>query len=110
MVQQLVQIRLPRFQDRPAQCIQPAGLCGQECLPRPFGDFGVAHRRFIELRGQGLTSGRGQGNALAQQGEQVVEDLYLAGMRRLDPEQQAADTLYLTKGTEYRLAELQFYP
>ena len=48
--------------------------------------------------------------AQAQQGEQVVEDLYLAGMRRLDPEQQAADTLYLTKGTEYRIAELQFYP
>ncbi|MNH43473.1 hypothetical protein D3C79_1053870 [compost metagenome] len=45
-----------------------------------------------------------------QQGEQVVEDLCLAGVRRLHPEQQAADTFNLTKGTEYRIAELQLYP
>ncbi len=85
-------------------------MCSQVCLPRPFGDFGITHRHFIELPGQSLASDRGEGNALAQQGEQVVEDLYLAGVRRLDPEQQAADTLDLTKGTEYRIAELQFYP
>ncbi len=40
----------------------------------------------------------------------MVEDLRLAGMWRLHPEQQAADTLDLTKGTEHRVAELQLYP
>ncbi|MNP59978.1 hypothetical protein D3C76_1550220 [compost metagenome] len=40
----------------------------------------------------------------------MVEDLCRAGVGRLHPEQQAADAFDLTKGTEYRVAELQLYP
>ncbi len=108
--QQLVQIRLPRLQDSPAQRIQRAGLCSQVCLPCPFGHVRVGHGGLVELLGQRHASARIQRDALPQQGEQVVEDLRLAGMWRLHPEQQAADTLDLTKGTEHRVAELQLYP
>ena len=51
-----------------------------------------------------------QGDAAAQKLAQVIEDFALAGVRRLHPEQQAADALDLTKGTENRVAQLQFDP
>lgn len=87
----MVQIRLPRSQDRPAQYIQPIGLCAQVCLPRPFGDIGIGHGGFVELPGQRLASGRVKGDAMAQQAEQVVEHLCLTGVGGLHTEQQPTD-------------------
>ena len=101
VAQQVVQIRLPRSQDRPAQHIQPIGLCGQVCLPRPFGDIGIGHGGLVELPSQCLASGRVKGDAMAQQAEQVVEHLCLCGVGGFDADKQATATLELTEDREH---------
>ncbi|MNO87557.1 hypothetical protein D3C76_789800 [compost metagenome] len=80
------------------------------CLPCPFGNLGVGHGGLVELPRQGQASARIQRDALTQEGKQVLENLRLTGMRRLHAEQEAANALDLTKGTEYRVAQLQLYP
>ena len=84
-------------------------MCSQVCLPCPLGDLRVGHGRLGKLLGQGLANPGVKGNALAQQGRQVVKDLNLASVRRLHTEQQATHALDLAKGTEYRVAQLQFH-
>ncbi|MNH04753.1 hypothetical protein D3C79_640590 [compost metagenome] len=80
------------------------------CLPCPIGKLRVGHGWLVELRRQPLPCSSVETYTLAQEGEQVTEDLGVGGTGRLHAEQQPADALDLTKGTEYGVTQLQFHP